>query len=389
MKTIVFHINVFLSGGIEKVLLELLQALDPTKYRLKLSIGHNMGDLEILKDRIPPYVSVHYILDKPVFNNYKIKKTLGTISLPEKLFFEAVLPPFKKQVHKRKIKEMVSDADVVIDFDTTLAGYYKLLEGKKTLAYSHFSLLHYWTTGNARKRDRLAHRLQHYDTIITICDEMKEDAAKLYPELAHKMVRLYNALDFDKVKAAANEPLNDNAQIPGDFILSAGRLIETQKDFTTVIKAYAQYVKQYGGKEPLVIAGKGPDKERLQQLAQQEGVADKVFFIGFQSNPYKWMSHAKLFLFGSKHEGLPTVLIEALALQLPIVATECKTGVKEILMYGKAGTLVSVSDVAAMSAAINTLINDTALQQQYITNSKQIIREFDIKAVLSQFEQLL
>jgi glycosyltransferase involved in cell wall biosynthesis len=389
MKTIVFHINVFLSGGIEKVLLELLQALDPAKYRLKLSIGHNMGDLEVLKDRIPAYVSVHYILDKPIFNNYKIKKTLRTISLPEKLFFEAVLPPFKKQVHKKRIKKIVSDADVVIDFDTTLAGYYKLLEGKKTLAYSHFSLQHYWTTGNARKRDRLARRLAHYDTIITICDEMKEDAAKLYPELAHKMVRLYNSLDFDKIKEAAQEPLDNDPAIPKDFIISAGRLIETQKDFTTVIKAYAAYVKQYGGQEALVIAGKGPDMEKMQALAKQEGVADKVYFIGFQTNPYKWINRAKLFLFGSKHEGLPTVLIEAIALQKPVVATECKTGVKEILMYGDAGTLVPVSDVATMAKAVHTLINDTNMQQRYLINAAQIIKEFDIKTVLGQFEQLL
>jgi glycosyltransferase involved in cell wall biosynthesis len=83
------------------------------------------------------------------------------------------------------------------------------------------------------------------------------------------------------------------------------------------------------------------------------------------------------------------VLIEALSLGKPIVATECKTGVKEILMYGKAGTLTPVGDINAMCEAMNELLHDPILQQSYKTNSPKILAEFDIKTVIKQFEQLI
>ena len=90
--------NSLLAGGIEKVLIELLSGLDPAKYRIKLSIAHNLGELEILRDRIPSYVEVYYILDTPILTNTKKKKVAKNISLPGKLFEDLLLPPFKKMV---------------------------------------------------------------------------------------------------------------------------------------------------------------------------------------------------------------------------------------------------------------------------------------------------
>ena len=131
MKTLLFHVNSLLAGGIEKVLIELLSGLDPAKYHIKLSIAHNLGDLELLRSRIPPYVEVSYILDTPILTNTKKKKVTKNISLPAKLFEDLVLPPFKKMVHVKKLKKLIKDVDVIIDFDMTLAGYTSLFSGKK------------------------------------------------------------------------------------------------------------------------------------------------------------------------------------------------------------------------------------------------------------------
>ncbi|OJW82726.1 MAG: hypothetical protein BGO69_07065 [Bacteroidetes bacterium 46-16] len=388
MTTIVFHINVLLAGGIEKVLIDLLRALDPAKYRMKLSVGYHLQELEVLKGSIPSYVEIIYLVDKPSLTFAKKKRIAGNLSIPGKLYNELVLSPLQRLLWKRRLAEVTKDADVVIDFDTTLAPYYKLLAGKKKIAYSHFSLAHYWQEhGNAGRRDKLAARLSHYDKVIMICDEMKEEAIKLYPQLKDKAVRLYNAFDQEKIKAAAEAPL----ALPGgvnkdNYFLSLGRLNESQKDVSTLIKAYAASVRKYDITEPLVIVGDGPDRASLETLVNEEGVAAQVFFTGFSHNPYPWIKHAKLFLFSSKNEGLPTVLIEALALAKPVVATACPTGVKEILMYGKAGKLLPVGDVAEMCEAIWELKDNEAMQAGYREHAQQVLKEFDITTVIKQFE---
>jgi glycosyltransferase involved in cell wall biosynthesis len=115
----------------------------------------------------------------------------------------------------------------------------------------------------------------------------------------------------------------------------------------------------------------------------------RIIFTGFDPNPYRWIKNASLFLFSSRYEGLPTVIIEALLLEKPVIATACPTGVKELLMYGKAGTLTRVGDMAQMSEALHDLLQNKPLQQQYITASKEIVHNFDADYMISEFERLL
>ncbi len=386
MKTLLFHINSLLAGGIEKVLIELLQGLDPEKYRIRLSIAHDLGELEVLKDQIPPYVEITYILT-PGLSQTKKKKVTKTITLPERIYEELVLPPIKKRAHRMKLKELMADTDVIIDFDMTLAPYTRLLADKKKVAYCHFSLGHYWD-GNKRKLNKLAGRLQQYDKVIMLCDEMRDKASELYPSLKGNIIRMYNALDNDRIQKLVDEPLGDyDHLIKDEYFVSVGRLAESQKDFTMLIKGFAACVKKYGITEHLAIVGDGYSRLALEELAIDEGVGDVVTFAGYQPNPYKWIGNCKLFLFCSKYEGLPTVLIEALSLSRPIIATATPTGVQEILMYGKCGQLVKPGAVDELCEAIYTLRNDTALHNSYRENAKDILGQFEIKNMVREFEQ--
>ena len=126
MKTLLFHVNSFLTGGIEKILLEILKGLDPDKYRILLSIAYHMGDKELLRHHIPDYVEVHYLLDHFLLTTPHKKKKTGKISLLEKAAAELILPPVSKVVKKKKLKKLLSQADVIIHFDTSLPPMYKL-----------------------------------------------------------------------------------------------------------------------------------------------------------------------------------------------------------------------------------------------------------------------
>ncbi len=388
MKTILFHVNSLLTGGIEKILIEILKGMDTSRYRIILSIGYDMGSHELLKNQIPSTVEVVYLLKHPLLvTPHKNKKT-GKTNFFEKALAELFLPPIMKLVKRKKLKSILTAVDVVIDFDTTLAAMHPLFANKKLIAYCHFGFDNIWK-GNKRKLDKLAFRLSQYDSVVMLCDEMKQDASALYPILEKKLVRIYNALDAQSIQKQAQQ----NIQLPQEllqngYIISVGRLHEAQKDFTTLLKAYAIAVKRFAIKERLVIVGQGGDSQKLKELTIELGIEHKVLFTGFDSNPYKWMQHAKLFLFSSKYEGLPTVLIEAHILGLPIVATATPTGVKEILMQGDAGTIVPIGDEKTMAESLAEVLQNKPLQVEYVRQAQDLVPQFDINYMIPQLEKL-
>lgn len=139
------------------------------------------------------------------------------------------------------------------------------------------------------------------------------------------------------------------------LIIGLGEL-SFRKDFSTLIKAFA-LVRQ-SMKCRLMICGKGRQAEELQRLADESGVTEDFRLVGFVNEPLAYLAHSDLFAFTSRWEGLGFALIEALAVGLPAVSTDCPSGPREILGNGKYGQLVPVGDYEALAKAmIETLQN--------------------------------
>jgi glycosyltransferase involved in cell wall biosynthesis len=132
-------------------------------------------------------------------------------------------------------------------------------------------------------------------------------------------------------------------------VLSVGRLVEA-KDFPLLIHAFAKLKDAKDAR--LMILGEGEMRSVLEKLASALGIRESVCMLGYVSNPYAYMGKARAFVLSSRREGLPTVLIEALACGLPVVSTDCPSGPREILENGRWGTLTPVGDCQALSAAI-------------------------------------
>ncbi len=107
-----------------------------------------------------------------------------------------------------------------------------------------------------------------------------------------------------------------------------------------------------------MILGEGTDRHELEALVRELGVTDDVALPGFVSNPYAYLTRAAAFVLSSIYEGLPTVLIEALALGTPVVSTDCKSGPREILENGQLGRLVPIRDPEALAAAIAATLDE-------------------------------
>lgn len=152
---------------------------------------------------------------------------------------------------------------------------------------------------------------------------------------------------FAKAEANANHPWLKPNQVP--VVLGLGRLTR-QKDFGTLVESFAQMRGRCPAR--LMILGEGEERPALEALIERLGISDDVALPGFVANPYPYLRKASAFVLSSAWEGLPTVLIEALALGVPLVATDCESGPSEILNNGQLGALVPVGDIDAMANAM-------------------------------------
>jgi glycosyltransferase involved in cell wall biosynthesis len=173
-----------------------------------------------------------------------------------------------------------------------------------------------------------------------------------------------NSVDVDLVRARSREPLQLPLRAEGDppLVVAVGRL-SRQKGFDVLIEAHARALRA-GMEHQLAIIGEGPDRNALEQLILQLRVRHSVSLLGFRDNPHAIMGRADLFVLSSRYEGFPLVLIEALALGLPIIATDCIAGPSEALAGGRYGDLVPVEAPDALAEALcNHLRNPSRLRR--------------------------
>ncbi|MCU7803299.1 MAG: glycosyltransferase [Candidatus Thiodiazotropha sp. (ex Lucinoma borealis)] len=148
-----------------------------------------------------------------------------------------------------------------------------------------------------------------------------------------------------------NQPIDHPWFNPGEprVILGVGELCR-RKDFTTLIRAFAQLSNNYDCR--LLILGEGRARQRLEQEVSQHKLDHRVSLPGFVKNPYPYMKHAGLFVLSSLWEGMPVVLIEALAAGTPVAATNCPSGPAELLVGLPGGLLAEPGDVSGLAEAM-------------------------------------
>ncbi|MHD0318181.1 glycosyltransferase [Fusobacterium varium] len=385
-KKICFYMNTFLVGGIEKVLIELLENIDKDKFNIKLLIGYNLQELEILKEDIPQNVEIKHLINEEFLIKGKKKKSSGKMKNYEKILDES-LSWIRKILLKRRLLHYIKNDEIIIDFDMTLAPYSKKLKEnyKKIITFCHFSFKNY-NRGIESRQKKLGKRLMNYNRILVISDEMKKEGEEIYPFLKEKFFRIYNSFDFNKIreKSLQENTIKQKEYLKDNYIVAVGRLEETQKDFTTLIEAYALVESKI--KEKLFIIGEGRHRKELENLVKKLKIEEKVLFMGYQSNPFPWIKNSNLFVHSSKFEGLPTVLIEAMILERPIIATDCPTGPKEILENGKSGILVSIGNKKELAEKIEKILLNQNFKNEIVENSKKNIKRFDSKIIIELFE---
>lgn len=381
-KNILFYSGSLRMGGIERVLVDVLQNFDREKYNIDLIIEDENKKLNIFEKDIPKYINLNY-LRSDEFNQkliYYREKRKSNIFC--RIFYQ-LLMECGKYINKNRIKTLTKgkEYDAVIDFDMGLSKFIELIHTKKKIAWVH-SNIETWYVKKSRIR-RLGNRLKKYDKVVTICDEMMENTKKLYPFLAEKITRVYNPFNFERVRELANKSVDKKMKKFYDesYYVSVMRLVTDSKDFPTLIKGF-KLAKEKGIQEKLYILGDGPDRKKVEKMIIDEGMENEIILFGNVKNPYPWIKGAKALIHSSKYEGLPTVLIEGLILNKKVISSNCPTGPTEILEYGKIGDLYTVGDYEKLG---NIFFKNMNEDREFKWN----IDQYNVVTVMKEYERVI
>jgi glycosyltransferase involved in cell wall biosynthesis len=199
-----------------------------------------------------------------------------------------------------------------------------------------------------------------------------------------RVITIYNPVIDRELLSQSQKPI-DHPWFQKNFppvFLAVGRLTE-QKDFVTLIKAFALFRKQLMAR--LLILGEGESRSELEATINALGIAEDVSLPGFVSNPYAYMTNASAFILSSRWEGLPTVLIEAMACGCPVISTDCPSGPEEILEAGKYGHLIPIGDAVALSEAMLKILEHPVNQNLTVQKALQ----FSVDRSVSQYLEIL
>jgi glycosyltransferase involved in cell wall biosynthesis len=187
--------------------------------------------------------------------------------------------------------------------------------------------------------------------VVAVSEGVADDLAAVTGLPRNRIEVIYNPVVTPDMAAMLREPVRHPWFRPGEppVVLGVGRLT-AQKDFATLVRAFASAHPRSEAR--LVILGEGPERASLEALVARCGVSGRVALPGFVANPYPYMASSGVFVLSSAWEGLPGVLIEALYCGVPVVATDCPSGPREVLRGGH-GRLVGVGDVEAMATEID------------------------------------
>lgn len=383
-KNILLMVPMLYQGGQERICVMTARLLEE-KYNVHLLIFDD-------RDAIYDVTGLHLI-------NLNIPSKKGIL--------HKVINVFKRV---RKVKQYVKqlNIDIIYSFGSS-ANLVNVLAGKR--AQKWIGIRGYDAAFDGSFSMRLTTKLA--DKVVCCSRLLADDIEKVYG--AKNTAVVYNPCEVDKLRKLAEEPLTKYQEFfdtNDKIIISVGN-IEPRKCFWHLIKGFALLQKQVP-ETRLVIVG-ASDSSRYEKLAEDLGISDRVLFTGVDRNPFKYLKHSDLYMLTSFKEGFPNALVEAMAISLPVMAVNCKSGPAEILTdnyrevqdqskvyYGEYGILLPIMnpqpnfdaqviepEEEILAKEVQKVLADDAGRAELAQKAYTRVREFSLAAYGAKLEELI
>lgn len=359
-----------ITGGIETCLMQILDMLK----------NNDLYDITVIsrftvKDR--------RFLDFFASNNIKL--------LDNKFFYHQQSRPVKfiprkiwrlrKRFERRRFRRLLSKYDIIIDYFNGC--FYDLVRKVKVpkIVFLHCSIVPFLkNTGYLKLIDS-------YDKIVAISKSFYNDFVIKLPDFKDKIECIYNPVDVAAIEN--REKQAQPLEIQSKYFVSVARL-HTDKDHETLIKGFKLFLEQENYPDvKLYMCGDGPLRQQWEELTDQLHLDNHVVFLGNVPNPFGYVKGALAHILSSFGEGLPTVLIEAQALNTLNIASNVKSGVAEILMNGEAGLLFKPQNPNDLAVKMSQIYHNQINIDKMKSIALQNLDRFNPYVVLDQITALV
>lgn len=357
-QSVLFLIPTLTGGGAERVVVNLMNHLDRTKFRLSLAVidirkAAFMNDLPDDVEFIDLGCKrVLYALPKIITLIWKLRpdvvfSTLGHLNLALAMA-RSFLPNGVRYIVR----------------ETTLVSY-----GIQAYRYPEiWAALYRWFYSN-------------HDLVVCQSRAMQSDLVDRFGLPEYKSVVINNPIDLVRIRMKAMEQVTYSSVGADSIKLVAAGRFSAEKGFDMLIEAVALLNDACIN---LTLLGEGPLENGLKQLAKEKGVHGQIHFTGFQANPYAWFAKADVFILSSRYEGFPNVVLEALACGTSVIATPAPGGTREILDGIDGCVIAKALTAGALADAISKWIEN---RHEHITPAA--LAPYALEKIISSYEQVL
>ena len=370
MKKILFLIHDLGQGGAEKVLVNLVNNLDRDKFDITVMSLFGGGVNEQFLKQDVRYLTA---FKRSIPGNSRLMKLLT----PRKLHRW-----FIKERYDIEVSYLEGPSARVIsgcpDPDTRLVSWIHVEQHTRETADKAF-----------RSPAEALQCYQRFHHTVCVSEFVKEDFLSLYPDVKNVSV-LYNTNETGEILEKQHETVGEGLFRDGEIRLAGVGKLMPVKGFDKLARIHKR-LREEGFPVHTYFLGDGPEREKLQEFVQENGLQESLTFLGYQTNPYKYVSKCDLFLCASSAEGFSTAATEALILGVPVVTTPV-SGMKEMLGESNEYGIVTEGSEESLYQAVRKLLEDPALLQHYkeqaVERGKVFSKEKTVKAVEEMLEKL-
>lgn len=368
MISVLFLIPTLDRGGAENVLVNLVNNMDQSKFRITVQ---TLFDKDSQKDRLRPGIEYRSFLYRQFHGNSRLQARL-----PAGLLYRLI-------VGKRY--------DIVVSYLEGPTAH--ILSGcpygdTKKVAWFHVEMDRdrQFSAGFRSKEAALA-AYRAFDRVVYVADSVKNSIERVAGQPFEHSHVLYNTVNTAEIKQKAQEDIPDSCfDAACRNIVSVGRIIPA-KGYDRLVRIHKRLIEE-GYPCRFFILGEGSDRKELEQFLLENGLSETFTFLGFQENPYRFVSKADLFVCSSRREGFSTAVSEALVLGVPVVSTNC-SGAYELLGKENAYGIVAENDEDSLYSGIKRLLDDPALLAHYREKALERGRHFDTVHTVRAVEEML